>query len=562
MNLLSGQINWNSTNHITTNEHNRFRNDILDLNVKRIHNFVFDESNIFHNDKTDVVCAIIGYISNLNEIKSKNLIDDNDDVQIIEKFFNLKGTNFIYDLEGIFSIFIWGSNNQKAYIFQDEYGSILPLYFTKSNDHFAFSTSLKEMLNQTSGERRLNHDAVLSFLYYRTMIPNELTLIENINKLIPGHYIVVDYKEHSFETFPLKMKEKRISKKLAKENLISSIGRNVENIVEVLKSKNLYTALSGGFDTNLILHYLARNTSNLITAVTIGGKRINEIPIAKECVKQYPNVQHKHKVLELNSLDFFPDIVWKLDGYVFEEGIFLQYELARILKNNGIKFIFMGECADQQFRFYRYFLSPHLMISFKQAIKKSILGDIYYKVILKKPIVYSKRIKLLKKFKKSQSKVKFYINLDWILKKNGIMLNSHNIQGLYPFLNKETKAIGRSLGLMNRKKKYYKAEVKKVLCNDISKNLNKIGGTTDVEYLIENRPDIIHKLLKSKFVKSILDTNQIAKITNNLQDYYDFILQLLYIYLFNELFITGKFDLKFNEQNLDISLDDFFKSSQ
>ena len=259
--------------------------------------------------------------------------------------------------------------------------------------------------------------------------------------------------------------------------------------------------------------------------------------------------------------EFLPEIVWKLDGYVYEEGIFLQYELASLISNNSLKTIFLGDCADQQLDSYRHIFSPILIIRFRQLIKQTVLGDLYYKFLEHKSIKYSERVKSLNKFQIKYSKIRFDTNIDFILKKSGIMLNNHNIQGIYPFLSKDVKAIAKSLGFINRKKKYYKKEVKNVLGKERQINISKIGGSTDVDYLVENYSNIIIEFLKSEFIKYFLNTKEISEIIDNLPDYYDFILQLLYIYLFNELFISGKFDSKFNDLNLEISLDEFLNNS-
>ena len=561
MNLLTGKINWKSNNIKTVKEPTIFITDNLDLHVNRIHNSSINNKNIFYNDKTNIICAIIGYISNLNKIKNENHIFSNADTAIIENFYNLKGPNFIYDLDGIFTIFIWDSNKKRAYIFQDEYGSNLPLYYTNNDNQFIFSTSLKELLTQLHCKRKLNFNAAINFLFYRTIIPDESTLIENINKLIPGHYIAVDYKSQNIKIYALEKKEKKFSRQFAKKNLIKSIKESIENLVNLSANENLCTTLSGGFDTNLILHHLAKNTSNQITTLTIGGKLVNEIPVAKKCADRYPNVMHKCRTIRLNILEFLPEIVWKLDGYVYEEGIFLQYELASLISNNSLKTIFLGDCADQQLDSYRYIFSPILIIRFRQLIKQTVLGDLYYKFLEHKSIKYSERVKSLNKFQIKYSKIRFDTNIDFILKKSGIMLNNHNIQGIYPFLSKDVKAIAKSLGFINRKKKYYKKEVKNVLGKERQINISKIGGSTDVDYLVENYSNIIIEFLKSEFIKYFLNTKEVSEIIDNLPDYYDFILQLLYIYLFNELFISGKFDSKFNDLNLEISLDEFLNNS-
>lgn len=89
-------------------------------------------------------------------------------------------------------------------------------------------------------------------------------------------------------------------------------------------------------------------------------------------------------------------------------------------------------------------------------------------------------------------------------------------------------------------------------CN--RKRTHKIGGATDIHYLIDGRYEIIMKILQSDFVKKIFRKSQIIKMRNNLKCYYRLILQIVYLYLFNKLFISGKYDSRLDQNEIDIPL--------
>lgn len=150
------------------------------------------------------------------------------------------------------------------------------------------------------------------------------------------------------------------------------------------------------------------------------------------------------------------------------------------------------------------------------------------------------------------------IDFNYVVKKNGIMLNSYGIQSIHPFLNRETTVICKALGTLSFRKFFYRKEVERLLGERKSSIIKKESGTTDIEYLFEGQEDIISKLLSSKPVEEIISREQIARITTNPTYYYYLLLQVLFVYLFNELFITGKYDTIMDETNLDIALDEFF----
>lgn len=161
--------------------------------------------------------------------------------------------------------------------------------------------------------------------------------------------------------------------------------------------------------------------------------------------------------------------------------------------------------------------------------------------------------------KKYQAQGNYDIEFDYILKKNGIMFNSFGKQGLYVFINKETNLMSQVLGKLNLGKQYYKEQLKKLFGENIRKNISKdkIGGTTDIGYLLDKRLEIITKILRSDFVKKLFSKSQIKKMSNNTMDYCELILRITYIYLFNELFISGKYDSRFDQNGVDIPLSKF-----
>ena len=559
MNYLFGKFNWSSLKHKSiVQDCSRFNNGSIDLHVQRTSHFNFDTKALFYNPTSNILCAMIGYISNLEKIKLKYNVNKEKDVEIIEKLYSIKKFEFILDLDGIFSIFIFDENIQKGYIFQDQYGSNLPIYYAYSKTDFVFSTTLKYLLKNTSVERELNVTAVHDFLYWQFIIPNQSTLIKNVVKLVPTKYIVIDNTAHSIKVKTLNRKEHGVPKSVAASELINTINNNIAELFNQLKQKNIALALSSGFDSNLILHILRKLTKTRLKVLTVGGKVNNEIPQTKSILMNYNNISHITSIIGKDTINSFPDIVWRTEGYTFSPALFLQYELAKILNEEKSTSIFLGECADQQLdSFSRNSKIGISITKIKEFVKRSLIGDLYYVLVRKELASSSKTARLLNHFRRYSLKIDYDIYHDLILKKNGIMLHSFGIQGLYPFLNKDTKTMAKALGKLNFRKRFYKQKVKEAVGPKVARYITKQLGTTDVGYLFSSRQSLIMKVLKSKFMNRILSKSQIYEITKNPTYHRALILQLLYLYLFNELFISGNYDSQFDNDKLDIPLSSF-----
>jgi len=557
MNCLFGKFFWTNTKSPKPGQGTyQFKNGLIDLNIERIGSFDFDTTSYFYNKDTKILSVVVGYINNLDEIKIKYKIKNKNDNEVIERLFYLKGINVANELDGVFSIFIYDENAEKAYLFQDDYGSNLPIYYVNSNKEFVFSTSLKVILKNITIQKELDYAAVYDLLSFQTLVPNESTLLRYIKKLPPQKIIVFDLKYNSFKIELLKRNEEKISLNMAKDNLIKSIENNLARLFKHLTVERSAITLSSGYDSNFILFSLRKLTHNKIEAITIGGIKENEIPQTKLCIDAYKNVVHITKIIDSILIDSFPDIVWRTEGYVFENGLFLQYELGKILSEKNINAIFLGECADQILNSCRNFKLEKFKKIIQNIIRTTFIGNFYYLLFKKRKPEEWKILKPLSNLKKYHVQNNYDIEFDYILKKNGIMLNSFGKQGLYVFLNKETKLMSKTLGKLNLGKQFYKEQLKKIFGENISNNIskNKIGGSTDTYYLLDKRYEVIIKILQSDFVKKLFSEKQINMMCNNTRDYCQLILRIVYIYLFNELFISGKYDSKFDRNEIDIQL--------
>ena len=554
MNLLTIKANWGKPESRITEEVSAFSNGFLDLQVQRIHCFVFDTKNIFYDPDTKILCSIIGYVSNLGRLKSGHSISGENDTEIIGRLYYLNGPQFIKALDGIFSIFIWDGRKRTGYVFQDKHASNLPIYYANNKDRFVISTSLKEILKNASVKRQLNLSAIRDFLEARVITPNRSTLIKGVYKLTPRQYILIDGRKKSFQIRSFADSPKKVTREFARDNLLKSIKDNIDLLAGKLDPEDASCTLSGGFDTNLMLNYLS-GTSKNVTALTIGGKVRNEIHQAQKLADLYDNVTHITSIVKEDKLDMFPDMVWRLEGYICQVGLFMQYELAEQLRDAGKKSIFAGECADQALDRYRKLFISRLGVEIKDIPRH------YYHLFIKRDVPNEKIREgtIAKYLRRPALRIKYDVILEYVLKKSGIMLNSFDIQGIYPFLNNDTIAMSDALGKANSRKAFYKTEVSRVLGEEKMNLISKMGGHTDIEYLFEGRDGLVEKLLGSDLVRKILGKNQIANAKNDPEAYRNLILRMLFLYLFNELFVSGRFDAKFDEPRLDAKVGDFLK---
>lgn len=499
--------------------------------VKRIPVFTFGRRCLYHSRQTGIVCGIIGYISNLLSLKRRYGILSTDDVVIIEELYRRQGADFIGDLDGIFTLVIWDNTAKRCFIFQDPYGSSLPLYYAQTATGVVLSTRLARVIEAQQSSPVLNMTAVGQLLRQNKIVPNESTLVKGVNKLIRGQYLQVDCQHRTVSVRPTKKSTLILVDKVqAQAHLLGTIGENTTSLRDSLIDTRTHCTLSSGYDSNLILHVLTKHQSDRVTAITIGGRTKNEIPQARECAASYGNVRHLTRIIEPYALKWLEELVRIFEGYVFEAGIFLQYELVRTLMECNATSVFLGDCADQHLRSYQ-----PVSFRYRQRIKSRLLntyaGRAYLKSGLRR-MLNPRGIPAGSAFEWPRN-----VSCDFILKKSGILLNSFGIQGIYPFLNRHTESMAVSLGRSMRKKSLYRRLVANELGPQRARHIRKIGGSTDLEYLLVANREYVQQMLSSEVIRQAIGDRRLARIKKHPGKNAETIVRLIYITLFNKLFI-------------------------
>lgn len=364
----------------------------------------------------------------------------------------------------------------RLYIFADAATSQWVMYYTITGDKLFYSSSLKSLLKESGIHREMDLSAAKGFLK-SGIVMGSSTLVSGVNKLDVGEMLIV--KNGS-------VKSKRIK-------YISSICRSDADLLTALKDsierytsqdQKVFMPLSAGYDSNMILNTVAKS-NHTIEAFTIGGDTgKNEIPIVEKNIRLYDRINHHTELANQSLFKKLPEIIWRLDGYVYERGIFLQYLLADLVARNGGKTFICGECSDEH-----------------------------------QSLLYQKDMK-----RRQSHNISPLETMDWmlqpyawgnfvVLKKSALMLNSFGIQGCYPFATKRFTDIAISLGSKNLDKKALYIELlKDELPIELYEGLFHAGGSTSVNAIIsdEDRAVIREKIENSELIQKIKSNTKIC----------------------------------------------------
>lgn len=400
------------------------------------------------------------------------------------------------------------AENGKLEIEQTFFGPGAPIYYTKQSDVLFISDSLKKLKEYTELNCELNVD-MLSAFFYNGFISGTHTLIKGVYKLplcskasIHKGKIDVRYRElHRHSEFGSQCVPKCPDDKFI-AGMIKAYDNALHEIVaEMLpdSSASIAMAMSGGYDSNCLLHYVKKISPKMrVSAICVGEYRgTDERKVAKEIAATYEDVRLLECAVSPDTLDRLDEIVSRLEGCVYERGIFLQYELAAKLAQSGVSALLCGECADQVFHTKSY-----------AETNSAFLYD----------------------YLNTPREMAAYV----ILPKSFMMLRSFGIQGLYPFLDKRIIAIGHDTAAINGcEKKFHKAFCRQILPDRIFSKLSKRGGSTSLRALFNSEIDVEKGIRESRYYDPNFRITQKYPPDEALMDYY---LSLKYIESFERQF--------------------------
>ena len=375
-------------------------------------------------------------------------------------------------------------------------------------DALFVSDSLRKLKEYTGIDCKLNTGILPSF-FYNGFIMGTHTLIKGVYKLplcskvsISKGKVDVKYRELSRCPESGGQPDQKSLDGGFAADIMKAYDNDLYEIVTGMypdSPPSITMALSGGYDSNCLLHYVKSIFPKVhVDAVCVGEDRgADERKVAKEIAATYENVQLLECTVSPGTLDGLDEIVSRLEGCVYERGIFLQYELAAELARSGVSMLLCGECADQVFHARSY-----------AETNNGFLHD----------------------YLNTPREMAAYV----ILPKSFMMLRSFGIQGLYPFLDKRIITIGPDTAAINGcDKKLHKAFCRQILPDDIFSRISEKGGSTSLSALFDSKIDVEKGMRESRYYDPGFRITKKYPPNEALMDYY---LSLKYIESFERQF--------------------------
>jgi asparagine synthase (glutamine-hydrolysing) len=305
---------------------------------------------------------IYNFQSLRDELESKgHIFRTRSDTEVIVHLYEQEGLEFFKRLRGMFGLAIWDAKRERLILGRDRIGE-KPLYVRREPGRLLFASELKSILQVEDVPRRLNHAALAEYLALG-YVPSPLCLLEGMEKLPAGHYLVAEKGRteiHEYWDVPFAQPEKH-----SEEEWIERIRAKIQETVrmQLVSDVPLGAFLSGGLDSSTIVAVMAGLTGRPVKTYSIGyqGEHsyYNELPYASVVAKAF-DTDHHEIVVQPAVSELLPKLVWHLDEPVADSACLTTYLVSKLARES-VTVILSGVGGDELFGGYRRYLGNSLM---------------------------------------------------------------------------------------------------------------------------------------------------------------------------------------------------------
>ena len=345
--------------HRGPNQQGVFESDAVSLGAARLKIIDIEggDQPILSQD-ADTVIVFNGEIYNHLELRREleqrgHRFRSRSDTETVLNAFLEWDTECFARLRGMFAVALWRESERRLVLARDRMG-IKPLYFARRGDDLYFGSELKAILVHPEIPRCLSLDGLDCYLSLN-YVPAPWTLVEGIEKLIPGHWM--EWRRGSIRTesywkLPRGREEKQWTPETAEAELDRLLKQSVRE--HLLSDVPLSVWLSGGLDSSSLVHYAAEASGSRLKtfSITFRGRTFDEANYVRQVAERYGT---DHTELDLNPEQDLAGAIGELAYYCDEpnadSGALPVWFLSKLTKQSATVAL-SGEGADELFGGY------------------------------------------------------------------------------------------------------------------------------------------------------------------------------------------------------------------
>ena len=320
---------------------------------------------VFNKGKT-LVIAFEGNIFNSQSVK--------DDAEFFLRSYERLGEDCVDQLNGSFAFAVWDKRKEKLILGRDRLG-IESLYYFWDGKRLVFASSVKSILGVIPS-KEINFDALHRYLLFNYN-PGQDTLFKNINKIRPGHLLILENKNLftkrywylSFSNLAEKNEDEYC------EELLNLLRDSVKIRVDSAQQSGAF--ISGGMDSSTVVGLMSSVSDQTIRTFSFRclGKSYDESNYAR-IVSQYYKTDHHEVTFNPEDVASIEEIVENMDEPFCDIGIEVASYILGRLAEGKVNYVLTGDGGDELFAGHPVYIADRVANFFEkmpQFLKNSII---------------------------------------------------------------------------------------------------------------------------------------------------------------------------------------------
>lgn len=279
------------------------------------------------------------------------------DTEVLLKLYDRYGMDFVSRLIGMFAFGIYDITTHTWHIARDSSG-IKPLYVSYPNGKIHFASEMRTLIAALPQKPALNLTALSQYLRLQ-YVPGPQTLCQGIESLPPGTVLTWSHRGEKRITFTPHTERPRFT---SKGDFMERFPQMMDDAVKdhLISDKPVGIFLSGGMDSSIVLHHMARHSARPVQTFTVrfeatdeeGAQRFNtDADLAKKTAAHYGTDHHELLLTADLFRSYYKDTARALDLPNADSVSVAQYLLAREAKKH-VDVILNGAGGDELFGGY------------------------------------------------------------------------------------------------------------------------------------------------------------------------------------------------------------------
>jgi asparagine synthase (glutamine-hydrolysing) len=341
------------------------------------------------NEDDSVLVVFNGEIYNYIELRQQLLgaghrFKTQSDTEVIVHAYEQWGVECVSRFNGIFAFALWDAKQRRLFLARDHLG-VKPLYYHLDRSVLIFSSEIKGLLAHPECPRDVDTQSLGDLFTFR-YVPSPRTLFQDIRKLPPAHYMVVDssgVKTNRFWHWVPKHREGANEADLVEEykHLVSDAVR-----LQLRSDVPVGLFLSSGVDSASLLAIMREQSPAPIHTFTVGfedGERSNETDDARVLAQQFGADHDEMIVTARDYQDYFERYMWDLEEPVGNESAAAFYFVSKLAQRK-VKVVLTGQGADEPWAGYHRYLGVKLS-EYYRMLPRSLTNGLLKPLVMALP---------------------------------------------------------------------------------------------------------------------------------------------------------------------------------